>query len=92
MKMAVAGKGLGMRVWWQRREGGLCEMPGGTTANAALEGLPWSWSYVGVLTVGLPRDASGRRLFGTDRRIWNLKVNARNTRHRFRQVRVDGVA
>ena len=47
---------------------------------------------VGVLTVGLPRDALDRRLFGIDHRIWNLKVNARNTRHRFRQVRAARIA
>ena len=47
---------------------------------------------VGVLTVGLPRDALGRRLFGADRRIWNLKINARNIRHKFRQVRAAKIA
>jgi hypothetical protein len=32
---------------------------------------------VGIFTVGLFRDAPGKKLFRTDRRIWNSKKNAR---------------
>ena len=39
--------------------------------DEVLRGLPM------IATVASPRNAPSKRLFGTDRRIWNSKVNAR---------------
>ena len=47
---------------------------------------------VGVLTVGLLRDAPGRRLFGERSPDLELEGKRKDTKHKFRQVRAIGVA
>jgi len=47
---------------------------------------------VGVFTVGLPRDAPGRRLFGDRSPDLELEGKRKDTRHKFRQVRAARIA